>query len=112
MPHYTLHFSRNMFRAYRFNRRSTSACLRTCSKKWPTCSKNAQILLPALEAPRQVPQIQLRHHNRRTRPARYAWRSRLLMVLVLTPYFAMREINSELGDGVLFRMLLTPRQDR
>ncbi len=35
----------------------------------------------------------------------------LLMVLVLTPYFAMREINSELGDGVLFRMLLTPRQD-
>jgi hypothetical protein len=36
----------------------------------------------------------------------------VLMVLVLTPYFAMREINSELGDGVLFRMLLTPRQGR
>jgi hypothetical protein len=36
----------------------------------------------------------------------------LLMVLVLTPYFAMREINSELGDGVLFRMLLTPRKGR
>lgn len=36
----------------------------------------------------------------------------LLMVLVLTPYFAMREINSELGDGVLFRMLLTPRKVR
>ena len=36
----------------------------------------------------------------------------LLMVLVLMPYFAMREINSELGDGVLFRLLLTPRQRR
>lgn len=36
----------------------------------------------------------------------------LLMVLVLTPYFAMREINSELGDGILLRMLLTPRQGR
>ncbi|MHB2166539.1 DUF4339 domain-containing protein [Alsobacter sp. R-9] len=36
----------------------------------------------------------------------------LLMVLVLTPYFALREINSELGDGVLFRMLLTPRKAR
>ena len=36
----------------------------------------------------------------------------LLMVLVLTPYFAMREINGELGDGVLFRMLLTPRKGR
>jgi hypothetical protein len=36
----------------------------------------------------------------------------LLMVLVLTPYFAMREINSELGDGVLLRMLMTPRQQR
>lgn len=36
----------------------------------------------------------------------------LLMVLVLTPYFAMREINSELGDGVLFRMLMTPRSAR
>lgn len=35
-----------------------------------------------------------------------------LMVLVLAPYFAMREINSELGDGVLFRMLLTPRSGR
>jgi hypothetical protein len=36
----------------------------------------------------------------------------LLMVLVLAPYFAMREINSELGDGVLIRMLLTPRTGR
>jgi hypothetical protein len=36
----------------------------------------------------------------------------LLMVLVLTPYFTMREINSELGDGVLFRMLLAPRKGR
>jgi hypothetical protein len=36
----------------------------------------------------------------------------LLMVLVLTPYFAMRQINSELGDGVLFKMLLTPRAAR
>lgn len=36
----------------------------------------------------------------------------VLMVLVLTPYFAMREINSELGDGVLFRLLLTPRNAR
>ncbi len=36
----------------------------------------------------------------------------LLMVLVLMPYFAMRELNSELGDGVLFRMLLTPRKGR
>ncbi len=36
----------------------------------------------------------------------------LLMVLILTPYFAMREINSELGDGVLFRMLMTPRGAR
>lgn len=36
----------------------------------------------------------------------------LLMVLVLTPYFAMREINSELGNGVLFRMLITPRSGR
>ena len=35
----------------------------------------------------------------------------LLMALVLTPYFALREINSELGDGVLFRMLLTSRKD-
>ena len=36
----------------------------------------------------------------------------LLMVLVLLPYFAMREINSELGEGALFRMLLTPRKGR
>ena len=36
----------------------------------------------------------------------------LLMVLVLTPYFAMRQINSELGDGVLFKMLMTPRAAR
>ncbi len=36
----------------------------------------------------------------------------LLMVLVLTPYFAVREINSELGDGVLIKMLLTPRKGR
>jgi hypothetical protein len=36
----------------------------------------------------------------------------LLMVLVLTPYLAMREINSELGDGVLLRLLLTPRRGR
>ncbi len=34
----------------------------------------------------------------------------LLMVLVLTPYFAMREINSELGDGVILRLLMTPRK--
>jgi hypothetical protein len=33
----------------------------------------------------------------------------LLMALVLMPYFAMREINSELGEGALFRMLLAPR---
>lgn len=56
MSHYMLLFSRNIFRAYRYKRRSTSVCSRTCSKKWPR-SPHAQILLPALEAPRQAPQM-------------------------------------------------------